>query len=161
MKKIWQGLWVANFSSLAWKMAKIAFIYVAQWSKQVKSHIDKNLITVLWKKSGKGSVVKISALKHEKWQTLYFWCCKVVKNGQKLIWKRFDHCFMKEIWQGVCCENFSFLAWKMAKLAFLMLHSGQNWWKKNLKKKSPLFLEKEQARGLWWKFQPSKMKNCS
>ena len=32
---------------------------------------------------------------------------------------------MNKIRQGVCSENFSFLAWKMAKLAFLVLHSGQ------------------------------------
>ena len=32
---------------------------------------------------------------------------------------------MKKIRQGLCGENFSFLAGKMAKLAYLMLHSGQ------------------------------------
>ena len=39
-----------------------------------------------------------------------------------------------------------------------MLHSGQKWSKVNLKKKWPLCFEKEQARGLWWRFQLSSFK---
>ena len=66
---------------------------------------------------------------------------------------------MKKIRQGLCGENYSFVAWKRAKLAFLMLHSGQNWSKVNLKKIWPLCFEKEQARCLWWKFQLFSMKN--
>ena len=84
----------------------------------------------------------------------------MVKNGQKSIWKKIDHCVLKKIMQGVCGENFSSLAWKMAKLAFLMLHSGQNWSKVNLKNIWPFCYEKDQTRALWWKFQLSSMKKA-
>ena len=46
---------------------------------------------------------------------------------------------MKKIRQGLCGENFSSLAGKMAKLAFFILHSGQNWSKVNLKKNTSVF----------------------
>ena len=113
MKKIGQGLCGENFSSLAWKMAKLAFFMLhsgQNWSKVI---LKKNITTVLWKK----------------------------------------------ISPGLWGENFSSLAWKIAKLAFFMLHSGQNWSKVNLKKFWPLCFERDQARGLWWKFQLSSMKN--
>ena len=83
----------------------------------------------------------------------------MVKNGQNSFWKKIDHCVINKIRQGLCGENFSSLAWKMAKFVFLMLHSGQKWSKVNLKKIWPLCFEKDQARGLWWKFQLSSMKN--
>ena len=83
----------------------------------------------------------------------------MIKNGEKSIWKIFDRCVLKKIWQGVCCENFRPLVWKMAKLALLMLHTGQNWSKVILKRIWPMWFEKDQARALWWKFQLSSMTN--
>ena len=83
----------------------------------------------------------------------------MVKTGQKSIWKKFDHFVMKKIRQGLCGENFSSLAGKMAKLAFFMLQSGQKWSKVNLKNIWPLCFEKDQARGVWWNFQLASMKN--
>ena len=148
-KKIWplcfekdqaNGLWW-KFQLSSMKNGKVSIFDVAQWSKMVKSHFEKNSTTLFWKRSGKVSVVKISALLHEKWQVYHFWCCIVVKNGQKSIWNFSDHCVLKLSRQRVSGENFSLLAWKMAKLAFLMLHSGQKWPKVNLKFFWPLCFE--------------------
>ena len=96
----------------------------------------------------------------QKWSKVNLKLCfTVVKHGEKSIWKNHDYCFLKKSRQWDCCENFSFLAWKMAKLAFLMVHSGQKWSKVILKKLWPLCCERDLARGLWWKYQLSSMKN--
>ena len=50
------------------KNVKVSVFDVAQWSKLMKSEFEKKLTIVSRKKAEKGSVVKISAFNHEKWQ---------------------------------------------------------------------------------------------
>ena len=51
--------WKFQFSGM--KKGKVSIFDVTQWSKLVKSHFEKNLTNLFWKKLGKGSVLKISA----------------------------------------------------------------------------------------------------
>ena len=133
-KKSRQGGCGENFSSRAWKMAKLA-IWCFTVFRNGEQWIWKKFDHCLWKRAGKGTVVKFSALcmKNGKFR-IFMLHNAVVKNGVKSIWKSFYHCDLEKIRQEVCGENFSFLAWKMAKLAFLMLHSGQKRSKFNLTK---------------------------
>ena len=141
------------------KNGKFCIFDVAQWSKMVKSQFEKKFDHCVMKKIRQGLCGENFCSLEWKMAKKHFLYCTVVKTGQLSFWKKFDHCVMKKIRQGLCGENFSFLAWKMAKLAFLMLHSGQNWSKVILKKIWPLSYAKDQARGLWWKFQLASMKN--
>ena len=55
-----RALWW-KFSSLAWKMANLVFLMLHSGKKWSKVILKKKMTTVLWKRSGKGSLVKISA----------------------------------------------------------------------------------------------------
>ena len=134
------------------KNNKVSVFDVAQWSKMVKSQFEKNL-----------------PLCHEQNQArALWWKCQFssMKNGKVNIFdvaqwsKLVKSQFEKKIRQAVCGENFSSLAWKMAKFVFLMLHSGQKWSKINLKKFNNCIMKKIRQGPLWWKFQLSSMKNC-
>ena len=73
------------------------------------------------------------------------------------IQKIFD-CVFKKSRQGVCSENFSSVAWRMAKLEYYVAQWSKRS-KVNSKQIWQLCFEKDQARVLWWKFKLSSMKN--
>ena len=57
------AFWSQNkFQISIMRNGNVSIFYVAQWSKMDKSQFEKKLTTVFWKKSGKGCMVKISAL---------------------------------------------------------------------------------------------------
>ena len=137
LKKIWQGLCSENFSSLTWKMAKIVFLMLhsgQKWSKVILKQIwplcfEKDQARVLWWK------IQLSSMKNGK--VSIFDVAQWSKMAESKFEKN-DHCVLKKSEREVYGENFSFLVWIMAKLAFLMLHSGQKWSKVSLKKNWPL-----------------------
>ena len=74
--------------------------------------------------------------------------------------KKWPMFFWKRSGKGVYGENLSSLAWKMAKIAFLMLHSGRKWPKIDQKKIDHSVLKKirqgvygENLSSLAWKMQ--------